>query len=436
MLLRGTFWIAVYLALVLIPLFALFIGPTPPGEGFLWDFSLALGFASLTMMAVMFLLTARFQNATAPFGIDIIYYFHRQTSIVALLFLLAHPVLLFIAAPHMLILLWPPYTPWHLAAGIGSFLAMIALMVTSLARKQLGIEYDNWRLGHVLLAVIAVVLGALHIVGVGHYVEIGWKRALWGLIGVSCLGAFAYVRLYNPARQLRRPYRVTELIEERGSAWTLVLRPEGHEGLKFEAGQFAWLTLWNSPFDLKEHPFSFSSSAESRDLSFTIKTLGDFTNRIPQVRPGEIAYLDAPYGAFSIDRHPKAEGYFFIAGGIGIAPIMSMLRTLADRGDKRPLHLVYGYSSWDRLTFREEIDELAKKLDLVFVPVLGEPHEGWEGETGMITRELLERYLPAQRQERICFICGPVPMIESVERSLSSAGVPLSHIHSELFDLV
>jgi predicted ferric reductase len=436
MLLRGCFWIAVYLALVLTPLFVLLIGPTPPAEGFRWDFSLALGFASLTMMAIMFLLTARFKWATAPYGIDVIYYFHRQTSLVALVFVIAHPVLIFWASPHMLTLLWPPHTPWHLSAGIGSFLAMIALMVTSLRRKQLGIEYDNWRLGHVLLAVTAVVLGALHIAGVGHFVEIGWKRGLWGLIGVSCIAAFGYVRLYNPARQLRRHYRVTEVIEERGSAWTLVLRPEGHGGLTFQAGQFAWLTLWNSPFALKEHPFSFSSSAERKEITFTIKTLGDFTNRIPQVRPGEIAYLDAPYGAFSIDRHPKAEGYFFIAGGIGIAPIMSMLRTLADRGDKRPLHLIYAYSSWDRMTFREELQELAQKLNLVFVPVLGEPHEGWEGETGIITPELLGRHLSVQRTERVCFVCGPVPMIELVEHSLSKAGVPLSHIHSELFDLV
>ncbi len=436
MYLQGFFWIAVYLTLVLTPLFALFVGPTPAGEGFLWDFSLALGFASLTMMAVMFLLTARFRSATAPFGIDIIYYFHRQSSVVALLFVIAHPVLLFTAAPDMLLMLWPPYTPWHLAAGIGSFLAMIALMVTSLRRKQLGIEYDNWRLGHVLLAVIAVVLGAAHIVGVGHYVDVGWKGVLWGLIGASCIAAFAYVRLYSPARQLRHPYRVKELIEERGDAWTVVLSPEGHDGFKFEAGQFAWLTLWSSPYALKEHPFSFSSSAERKDLSFTIKTLGDFTNRIPEVRPGELAYLDAPYGAFSIDRHPKAKGYFFVAGGIGIAPVMSMLRTLADRGDTRPLHLIFGYSSWDRFTFREELEELTQKLNLVFVPVLGEPHEGWKGETGMLTPELLERYLPEERTERVCFICGPVPMIESVERSLSAAGVSLSHIHSELFDLV
>ena len=436
MVLRGFFWITVYLTLVLTPLFALIIGPTPQGAGFVWDFSLALGFASLTMMAIMFLLTARFQRATAPFGIDVIYYFHRQTSLAALAFVLAHPILLFREEPYILTLLWPPHASWSMTAGVGSLLAMIALMGTSLFRKQLGIEYDNWRLAHVLLAVTAVVLGALHIVGVGHYAGVGWKRVLWGVIGLSCVGAFAYVRLLNPARQLRRPYRVTEVVEERGSAWSVVLRPEGHGGLTFQAGQFAWLTLWHSPFALKEHPFSFSSSAEHSDLSFTIKTLGDFTNRIPQLRPGEIAYLDAPYGSFTIDRHPHAEGYFFIAGGIGIAPIMSMLRTLADRGDKRPLHLVYGYSCWERLTFREELQEMTGKLNLLFIPVLGEPHEGWEGEVGMITPALLERCLPQTKGKTVCFVCGPVPMIESVERSLSEAGVPLSCIHSELFDLV
>jgi predicted ferric reductase len=77
---RAAFWIAVYLVLVLVPLFALLIGPRPSGSGFWWDLSLALGFAGTTMMAVMFFLTARFQRATAPFGIDLVYYFHRWIS--------------------------------------------------------------------------------------------------------------------------------------------------------------------------------------------------------------------------------------------------------------------------------------------------------------------------------------------------------------------
>jgi predicted ferric reductase len=70
-------WVSVYLVLVLAPLLILMFGEVPPGSGFWRDFSMALGFAGMAMMGVQFLLTARFQRACAPFGIDIIYYYHR-----------------------------------------------------------------------------------------------------------------------------------------------------------------------------------------------------------------------------------------------------------------------------------------------------------------------------------------------------------------------
>ena len=63
---RGAFWIAVYLALVLAPLFAMLVGPTPSGRGFWWELSIALGFAATSMLGIQFALTARFRRATAP----------------------------------------------------------------------------------------------------------------------------------------------------------------------------------------------------------------------------------------------------------------------------------------------------------------------------------------------------------------------------------
>jgi predicted ferric reductase len=78
----GLFWIGVYLALVSTPVFLLILGPTPPRLGFWWDLSLALGFAGAAMMGVQFVLTARFRRATAPYGIDVIYYFHRYVGVV------------------------------------------------------------------------------------------------------------------------------------------------------------------------------------------------------------------------------------------------------------------------------------------------------------------------------------------------------------------
>jgi 3-phenylpropionate/trans-cinnamate dioxygenase ferredoxin reductase subunit len=232
---------------------------------------------------------------------------------------------------------------------------------------------------------------------------------------------------------------VEQVIQQRGNAWTLALVPVGHRGLTFKPGQFAWLTAWHSPFSDTEHPFSFSSSAlDRRRLEFTIKAVGDFTRTVQEMEPGQRVYVDGPFGAFSVDRHPHAERYVFVAGGIGITPIMSMLRTLADRGDHRPLTLLYANRTWAGVTFREELAELEQRLNLKVVYVLSAPHENWPGERGRINQALLERYLPRpdRRDSQEVFICGPKPMMDAVEKALVALHVPVGDFHSERFDLV
>lgn len=434
---QGVFWIGVYLALTLAPLFVLLVGPVPPARGFWREFSVALGFSGLAMMGLQFALTARFRRVKAPYGSDIVYFFHRQISLVTFVLIAAHPLILFVTSPDTLQLLNLPVAPWRARAGVTAFLAAAALIAISLWRKQFRINYDGWRMWHGVLATAAVALATGHIVGVGHYVGTPWKRALWIAYGAFWVGLLVYVRIVKPWLELRRPYRVQDVIQERGNAWTLALRPDGHKGLTFSPGQFAWLTIWDSPFSDREHPFSFSSSAAQPErLAFTIKELGDFTARIRQVQPGQAVYLDGPHGAFSIDRHPDAPGYVFIAGGVGITPMMSMLRTLADRGDRRPLLLIYASKTWDAVTFREEIEGLEKRLNLRVAHVLEKAHEGWAGETGFVNADILRRYLPDNSAECEHFICGPEPMMNAVEKTLNQLGVPFAQFHSERFNLV
>ena len=435
-LLRGVLWLGVYLGLVVTPVFVLLVSPSPPGRGFWWDFAMGLGFSAASMMGVMFVLTCRFQRASLPFGIDVIYYFHRAVSVAIVAALAGHACIPFLAAPGMAAWLRPSAMPWHLRAGVAATAALAALLVASFWRRRLRIDYDVWRPWHAVLAVAAVTLALVHMEGAGYYVDTPPKRFLWAFIGLCLVGLVLHVRVVKPASMLRRPYRLEEVRPEHGRAWTLVLRPVGHDSFSFLPGQFAWLTLGRSPFAMKEHPFSISSSAARRgEVWFTIKELGDFTRLVGTFRPGTVAYLDGPYGAFTLDRH-DAPGYVFIAGGIGIAPVLSMLRTLADRRDHRPLLLIYAYGSWDELTCREELERLKDRLNLQLVLVLASPPENWPGETGFVTRDLLARYLPDHRGSRDYFVCGPVPMTRAVERILMQERVPLEKIHSELFDLV
>lgn len=87
------FWISAYLLITLLPLFILLIYPPPNGRGFWVEFSVALGFIGLAMMALQFVITARINRIEASYGIDILLQFHRFTSLVAFFMVLLHPVM-------------------------------------------------------------------------------------------------------------------------------------------------------------------------------------------------------------------------------------------------------------------------------------------------------------------------------------------------------
>jgi len=435
-LIHGALWTSLYVLLVILPLGVLLLGKVPPGTVFGWDFAVALGFSALAIMFTMFLLTARFKWTMSAFGIDIIYYFHRWIALVAFALLLAHPLILIGMEPLLLEYLKPD-APWHMVAGNVALVAVILLVVTSVWRKTLRLEYDAWRFLHAVFAILAVAMAMVHIVGVNYYIDAPWKRELWLGLAVAMVLLLLYVRIVRPVLIMRRRYQVTDVSPERGDAWTLTVKPDGHPGMAFMPGQFIWMSLWHSPLAMREHPFSVASSAlDPQRMQFTIKQLGDFTSQINTIEPGQHLYLDGPFGAFSIDRYPDVPGYVFVAGGIGIAPILSMLRTLADREDKRPLWLFYAYRSLERLTAFEELQALQTRLQLDMIIVLIEPPPDWTGESGFITREMLKRHLPGNPTTLECFLCGPTPMTTSVEHSLDTIGVPLRQIHTELFDMV
>ena len=398
---------------------------------------MALGFTAMAMMGIQFLLTARFRRVTAPFGIDIIYFFHRYLALLAITLMFLHYLIIRIYYAEVLGTINPVDAPWYMTVGRISLLLFATIIITSLWRKRLRIHYDEWRLLHIGLAVLAFLLALGHIEGVGYYIDAPAKRGLWTGYILFWLLLIVYVRLFKPWRMRSRPYRVKELRQDCNDCWTLVLQPQGHAGMRFQPGQFAWLTLAESPFHIKEHPFSFSSSAVCQDqVEFTIKELGDFTRTIKNTRVGEIAYLDGPYGVFSVDRYRNAPGFVFIAGGVGVAPIISMLRTLADRHEQRSLLLIYANNSWEDVMFKEELQILQERLDLRVVHVLKNPPTDWKGESGYITPALLHKTLLDAALKYEYFLCGPKAMSNSVQKELHKLHVPFVQIHFELFDMV
>ena len=434
----GALWVLLYVAVVIAPVFIMLVGPRPEGRPFLRDFSVAMAFCAMSIIGLQFILTARIPSLKRPFGSDVVYYFHHSVSIVAVALALLHVMVLVVHDVDTVKLLAFWAAPTRARFALAGLLCLLALIFVSIFRRRLGIEYILWRITHGLLAMGAVAFAMTHMQLVGIYLSLPWKRALWAVYSALWVGALAYARIVRPISMKLHPYEVESIREERGNAWTVSLVPIGHSGPRFSPGQFAWITVDRSPFADVEHPFSFSSSAEQNGLfGFTIKALGDFTKRIHNLVPGTRVYLDGPFGAFSMDRRPDAHAFLFIAGGIGITPIMSMLRTMRDRRDRRPCLLIYGARSLEDMTFLEDLDDLKTQLNLEVQLIPSIPSEGWEGPSGRLTKGLLNRLVVPPSRDAGCevFVCGPLPMMDAVEQHLIDLGIDRRRIHSERFNL-
>lgn len=430
---RAAFWVIAYLGVVLSPLVFAVIGASHPDNGFWTDFSVALGFVGLAMMGLEFALVARFRPLAAPFGQDALLQFHRQIGYVGLAFVLVH----FAISAR-----WNEATPAKALAapllvwfGMAALLALVVLIAISVWRRQLRLSYEAWHVLHTALALVLVVGALLHVLFVDEYVSSLWKQILWTLMSGAFMGLLLWVRLLKPRRALARPWRLERVLAERGETTTLVLRPPPDAGFRFAPGQFGWFAIGRSPFSFTQHPFSFASSAERDEVELAVKALGDFTSQVSALEPGTTVYVDGPHGVFSID-HDEGPGFTLIAGGVGIAGLISMLRTMADRRDVRPVLLIYANRDWEGVAFREELERLQERLDLAVVHVLERPPRGWTGESGYVTPEVLARSLPTGYRRFQCFICGPDPMMDAAEAALIELGVPPERVHTERFDMV
>lgn len=431
------FWTALYATLAASLLLLLLIGGAPPGRGLAVEIAAGLGYVALALLSLQLALGARPRRVVNAIGLDAVLLFHRQAGLWTAAFVCAHVALLAAAEPYYVAaLLDARADALRALALIAALIGLLLLVLVPRQLTRLRIPYEAWRVGHGILAVLVVGIALWHVITLGRSSAAPGEQAAVAALVVAPLSLLITSRLLSPWAAMRRPFRVVEVRRERERVWTLVFEAVGHGGLRFQPGQSIWLTLGRSPFSPRQHPFTVASSAASpRRVELTIKELGDFTRDIGRTAVGTRAYLAGPYGAFAIDlQDPRP--LVCVAGGIGVTPMMSMLRTLRDRGDRRPALLVYSNGTVDKIVFAEEIADLARIMDLRVVHVIADPPPGWTGERGYVDGALLDRCLTEKYEDAEFFVCGPEPQMNAVERALRARGVSGERIHAEHFVLV
>ena len=205
------------------------------------------------------------------------------------------------------------------------------------------------------------------------------------------------------------------------------------EELKFFPGQYLDFAV---PGTEETRSFSMANtSARDGFLEFVIKVYPDglFSRFLDaRVAVGDRLRVTGPFGVFTLRDNPGA-GLVFVGGGAGMAPILSLLRSMAERGLDRKATFYYGARRRRDLCFEAELRELEAKLPgFRYVPALSEPgDDDWTGETGFVTDVL--RRAGADLTGADAYVCGPPPMVEAALELLPALGVDGKRVFYDKF---
>ncbi len=214
----------------------------------------------------------------------------------------------------------------------------------------------------------------------------------------------------------------------------LVVRLVEPTSIKFFPGQYVDFAVPGTE-ETRSFSMANTSSLESGQLEFVIKVYpnGLFSEFLDaKVKVGDRLDITGPFGVFTLRDAPNSD-LVFIGGGAGMAPILALLRSMADRGIDRKATYYYGARRRRDLCFEDELRELESRLPgFRYVPALSEPDDdSWEGEVGLITDVVRRHEGDLARAD--AYVCGPPPMVEAALELLPVLGVADKRVFYDKF---
>jgi 3-phenylpropionate/trans-cinnamate dioxygenase ferredoxin reductase subunit len=442
-------WLAGFAVIVIAPSLLWFaVPPSVTGNGVrrisLWsNLSVVTGLLATSAMVCVVVLPSRIRSLNRAFGIENVIDLHRFLGIVTASLVLLHLACVVAADPTNTALLNFAEAPGRAQNATIATLGLVAIVLLAILRRKFDLSYEFWRTTHIGLAVIILFTSAMHIVLLNQLMNDPTFALVLTLLAVAVVLVFAYRWIWRNIYDQSTEFLVRDVRLENPTVATLVLEPKTRNrdgsttSWAFAPGQFAWIRLDRSATG-QEHPFTIASSAHDEFTEFTIRGAGDFTRRIRRLHPGQPVWVDGPHGAFTSDLTNASAGFVLMAGGVGITPMLSMVRTAAHRGDPRPYRLVVVASAPEDLFFREELATLKRYIDLEVTEVLRRPRPDWSGPIGGINSELMALVVGdiGDPQDLDYFICGPPGMVVDAMNVLDDMSVPTDRVHTEQFDFV
>jgi propane monooxygenase reductase component len=224
--------------------------------------------------------------------------------------------------------------------------------------------------------------------------------------------------------------RVEQIEELTHDIRRLVL--SGNESMSFKPGQYADITI---PGTDEVRSFSMAN-LPGGELEFMIKLYpdGKFSGLLAngELKEGDEVEVTGPFGVFTLRQSERP--LLFVGGGAGMAPILSLLRSMVEKGSDRKAIYYYGARTETDLFHLEELAELEQQLpNFTFVPALSHIDEDveWDGARGLITEVVIE----AEKElgEMDAYLCGPPPMVDAAIAMLDANGVPENRVYYDKF---
>jgi predicted ferric reductase len=354
-------------------------------------------------------------------GLDKVYKIHQWVGAISFVLAVNHPLWLMLSAmpANTLKIYLLPSASLPYSLGVGALYTLAALLVLTLF---VDLPYRLWKKTHEWMGVVIVLAGAHAYLVPSALTENrlfeGWMLTWAG----AAILSYMYKRFWYYRLSRQSKYRVESVEQEKE---TVVLRlhlNERSRQISFEPGQYAFFALSEGE-SREEHPFSVLAQSKER-LVIALKTVGGFTLKLAQLKPGTEILVRGPYGTFS-QATGKAREMVWIAGGIGVTPFATMA------GKIRPEQQVTMYYTTSdggptviREAFRRQ-SELVPNFQFV---------EHLTTRAGRLTAEVLQQAGKVGR-ETYYFLCGPQTMMASLTEQLTRRGVRRKRIIYEDFSL-
>ncbi len=403
----------------------------------------ALGLVGMAMFALNLVMGARLKWLESIFGgMNKVYIVHHILGGLSFILLLLHPLflvaqylnsgalgmknsfILFVANPRCLANIGLTNPECSYVYGVIALGLMILFLVLTFFVK---LPYHIWKLTHKFLG-LAFFFGALHVLFIPSDVTSVsvLKYYMFFLVACGFLAIF-YRTVLNMFLVPTIEYVIDEVKSVNATIVEILMHPLlPNKRVRYKPGQFIFIGFSNSPGLEEVHPFSISSDPNSDTISIGVKGLGDYTSHLSELKIGDRAIVEGPFGRTSYVYYPEKQ-QIWIAGGIGVTPFLGMARSLTpDDGYK--IDLYYSAATPEDAAFDAELSALSMQnpnFRLI----------SWYGkEKGFLSADAVAKESGGVLGKEI-FICGPPGMMHALKEQFAKWKVPVSRVHSEEFSI-